>query len=204
VHGAPIHSHRLLVAGSCPRVPVTSNRVGAVGWAKSLACRNRRTQHQWRFCPRGKQSRGHGARDFACAKYLEGRAFAHPTIRAERAAGRRRQEQSHALVVERQTQRFQKPSSQDMGVQVSPSAPVAPVAEWQTRRSQKPLSFGTCRFESCSGHQFAGVAETQDAGRLNRPASQMHVGWTPTSRTNSRAPSSEEERCSYKAEVEIS
>jgi hypothetical protein len=48
VHGAPIHSHRLLVAGSCPRVPVTSNRVGAVGWAKSLACRNRRTQRQWR------------------------------------------------------------------------------------------------------------------------------------------------------------
>ncbi len=80
----------------------------------------------------------------------------------------------------------------------------APVAEWQTRRSQKPLSFETCRCESCSGHQFAGVAETQDAGRLNRPASQMHVGWTPTSRTNSRAPSSEEERCSYKAEVEIS
>ena len=58
--------------------------------------------------------------------------------------------------------------------------------------------------KSCSGHQFAGVAETQDAGRLNRPASLMHVGWTPTSRTNSRAPSSEEERCSYKAEVEIS
>jgi hypothetical protein len=48
------------------------------------------------------------------------------------------------------------------------------------------------------------VAETQDAGRLNRPASQMHVGWTPTSRTNARAPSSEEERCSYTAEVEIS
>jgi hypothetical protein len=105
-------------------------------------------------------------------------------------------------VVERQTQRSQKPSSQDMGVQVSPSAPIAPVAEWQTRRSQKLLSFKTCRFESCSGHQFAGVAETQDAGRLNRPASRMHVGWTPTSRTNSRAPSSE--RCSYKAEVEIS
>jgi hypothetical protein len=90
----------------------------------------------------------------------------------------------HALVVERQTQRSQKPSSQDMGVQVSPSAPIAPVAEWQTRRSQKPLSLKTCRFESCSGHQFAGVAETQDAGRLNRPASLMHVGWTPTSRTN--------------------
>src|SRR5271166_5145692 len=36
------------------------------------------------------------------------------------------------------------------------------------------------------GTNFAGVAETQDAGRLNRPASQMHVGWTPTSRTNSR------------------
>jgi hypothetical protein len=124
VHGAPIRSHRLLVARSCPRVPVTSNRVGAVGWAKSLACRNRRTQHRWRFCPRGKQSRGHGARDFACAEYLEGRAFAHPTIRAEGAVGRRRLTELHALVVERQTQRFQKPSSQDMGVQVSPSAPL--------------------------------------------------------------------------------
>jgi hypothetical protein len=204
VHGAPVRSHRLLVAGSCPRVPVTSNRVGAVGWAKSPACTNRRTQHRWRFCPRGKQSRGHGARDFACAECLEGRAFAHPTIRAERAVGRRRLTEVRALVVERQTQRSQKPSSQDMGVQVSPSAPIAPVAEWQTRRSQKPPSLKTCRFESCSGHQFAGVAETQDAGRLNRPASQMHVGWTPTSRTNARAPSSEEERCSYKAEVEIS
>ena len=123
--------------------------------------------------------------------------------RAE-AAGAEPAESSTRSWWKRQTQRFQKPSSQDMGVQVSPSAPVAPVAEWQTRRSQKPLSLKTCRFESCSGHQFAGVAETQDAGRLNRPASQMHVGWTPTSRTNSRAPSSEEERCSYKAEVEIS
>jgi hypothetical protein len=133
-----------------------------------------------------------------------------PTLQFERNAlqgggGRGRPcRELRALVVERQTQRFQKPSSQDMGVQVSPSAPVAPVAEWQTRRSQKPLSLKTCAFESCSGHQFAGVAETQDAGRLNRPASLMHVGWTPTSRTNSRAPSSEEERCSYKAEVEIS
>jgi hypothetical protein len=54
--------------------------------------------------------------------------------------GRRRLTELHALVVERQTQRSQKPSSQDMGVQVSPSAPTAPLAEWQTRRSQKPLS----------------------------------------------------------------
>ena len=45
----------------------------------------------------------------------------------------------NALVVERQTQRFQKPSSQDMGVRVSPSAPIVLVAERQTRRLQIPL-----------------------------------------------------------------
>jgi hypothetical protein len=44
--------------------------------------------------------------------------------RAEAAGGRACRELG-ALVVERQTQRFQKPSSQDMGVQVSPSAPIA-------------------------------------------------------------------------------
>jgi hypothetical protein len=38
---------------------------------------------------------------------------------------------------------------------------------WRNGRRGGPKSrclFKTCRFESCSGHQFAGVAETQDAG----------------------------------------
>ncbi len=64
----------------------------------------------------------------------------------------------HALVVEWQTQRSQKPSSQDMGVQVSPSAPIRPRSP--TGRGPA-LNAGKCRFEACRG--YALVAQLVEA-----------------------------------------
>ena len=160
MHGAPIRSHRLLVAGSCPRVPVTSNRVGAVGWAKSLRAGTGVRSINGDFA-HAESNRVGTAREILRARNIW-RGAPLPTLQFERNAlqgggGRGRAcRELHALVVERQTQRFQKPSSQDMGVQVSPSAPVAPVAEWQTRRSQKPLSLKTCSVRVLLGAPIRG------------------------------------------------
>src|SRR5262249_58561908 len=58
----------------------------------------------------------------------------------------------------RQTQRSQKPSSQDMGVQVSPSAPIRP----RSPIGRGPaLNAGKCRFEACRG--YALVAQLVEA-----------------------------------------
>ena len=57
-----------------------------------------------------------------------------------------------------QTQRSQKPSSQDMGVQVSPSAPIRP----RSPIGRGPaLNAGKCRFEACRG--YALVAQLVEA-----------------------------------------
>ena len=57
-----------------------------------------------------------------------------------------------------QTQRSQKPSSQDMGVQVSPSAPIRP----RSPIGRGPaLNAGKCRFEARRGHAL--VAQLVEA-----------------------------------------
>ena len=69
-----------------------------------------------------------------------------------------------------QTQRSQKPSSQDMGVQVSPSAPIRP----RSPIGRGPaLNAGKCRFEACRG--YALVAQLVEAARLKSGMLQVRV-----------------------------
>ena len=62
------------------RVPVKSNHPGAVGWAKSLTHRSSMRTTNSDFAHAHTRTRGHGARDFAWADSLAGRAFAHPLM----------------------------------------------------------------------------------------------------------------------------
>ena len=62
-----------------------------------------------------------------------------------------------------QTQRSQKPSSQDMGVQVSPSAPIRP----RSPIGRGPaLNAGKCRFEARRGHALVAQLVEAAASRV--------------------------------------
>ena len=76
--------------------------------------------------------------------------------------------------MERQTQRFQKPSSQDVGVQVSPSAPIVLVAERQTRRLQIPLPLRRAG-SSPAGDTNSRAWRNGSRGRLNPGFMQVRI-----------------------------